>query len=165
MYSAAATSASSRGSTACYSPNCTCRTVSSVSSTTPRLAKIQLTPHKQRESFELPSVNLANSGLLGDSDAPTDDASRQDFDFDEIFQYDHNKASPACCDDASGNRSESGPKGPSDFSFSHYTAHIKGGDEQVKTTRTKSAHPRSRVARPKSACRTIGCRQCHDPRT
>jgi hypothetical protein len=164
MHSASATSPSSGGSIACCGPNCTCRTVSSVSSTTPQLARVQLTPYERRGSFELPSFNLTSGGLLEYSDAPTDDASRQDFDFDEIFHYDHNKPSATGCDDPYGNVSESGLKGPSNSSFSHYTSHIKGGAGQVKMTRTKSGHLRSRVARVKSGCRAVGCRQCHDPR-
>lgn len=165
MHFASAISPSSSGSAACCGPNCTCRTVSAVSSITPRLARVQLTPHERRESFEIPSFNLSNGDPLGDSEAPTDDASRQDFDFDEIFHYDHNKPSATCCDGTLGDISESGSKSPSDFSFSHYTGHIKGGAGQVKLTRTKSGHLRSRVSRVKSGCRTVGCRQCHDSRT
>jgi hypothetical protein len=151
------------GSTTCCGPNGSCRTVSSIGSTISRVARVQLHPYEQRETFASPSARTSNDDLLEDSDAPTDDASKQDFDFDDVFNHDHNGHSSATSyNDSRGSASESGPKGQMDFSFSHYTGHIKGAGS-VKMTRTKSGHLRPRVAWVKSGCRRAGCRQCQQP--
>jgi hypothetical protein len=143
----------STGSTTCYGPGCSCRTVSSIGSTTSRLAKVQLNPYERRESLESPSAKISNHDLLQDSDAPSNDASRQDFDFDDVFAYDHREYSPATGkDNNTGVVSISKQKSHAYFSFSHYASHTKGAGS-VKTTRSKAGRPRPCVARINSGCR------------
>ena len=114
---------------------------------------MQLNPHEQRETFESPSVNISNDDLLEDSDAPNDDASKQDFDFEDVFNYDEIEYSPATSsNDNSGSVLEPRQKTQADFSFSNYAGNVKGAGH-VKMTKTKSGCLRPRVARAKSGCR------------
>lgn len=144
------TSLISTGSAACYGPSCSCRTVSSIGSTTSRFARVQLNPYERRDSLESPSAKTSNHDLLQDSDAPSNDASRQDFDFDDVFAYDHHEHSPATSkDNNTGVVSISRQKSHAYFSFSHYAGHTKGAGS-VKVTRSKAARLPPSVARIKS---------------
>jgi hypothetical protein len=150
----------STGSKTSCGLNCSCRTVSSVGSTAPRFARVQLHPYEQKGPFESPSDNFSNDDLLEDFDAS--DAFKQDFDFNDLFNYDHNENSATSSDDNSGCASLSKPKSQTDFFFSHYAGHMKGAGH-VKMTKTKSGLLRPRVAKVKNGCRRAGCRQFHEP--
>jgi hypothetical protein len=142
----------STGFTTCYGPSCSCRTVSSIGPTTSRLARVQLNPYERRGSFESPSAKISNHGLLQDSGAPGNDASKQDFDFDDIFDYDHHEYSSATSkDNNTGVVSTPRQKSYAYFSFSHYGGHLKGPGS-VKTTRPKAGRLRPCGTRIKSGC-------------
>ena len=163
MSSAFDASLTSPGSATCYGPSCSCRTVSSIGSTTSRFAKVQLNPYERRESLESPSAKVCNHDLLQDSDAPSNDASRQDFDFDDVFACDHHEHSPATGkDNNTGVVSISRQKSHAYFSFSHYAGHTKGAGS-VKMTRSKAGRPPSCVARIKSGCRQPGWSPSQQP--
>jgi hypothetical protein len=151
----------STGFVTCYGPSCSCRTVSSIGSTTSRFTRVQLNPYERRGSFESPS---ANYDPLRDSDAPSNDTSKQDFDFDDVFDYDHHEHSSAAGkDNNAGVVSISRQKSHAYFSFSHYAGHTKGAGS-VKITRPKpGGRPRPCVARIKSGCRQPGCGPCQEP--
>lgn len=153
----------STGSATCCGPSCSCRTVSSIRSTTPRFARVQLNPYEQRESFESPSAKISNDDLLQDSNAPSNDASKQDFDFDDVFDYDHHERSSTTGKDNNntGVVSISRPKSQSYFSFSHYAGHTKGAGS-VKITRLKSCRLRPCAGRTRSGCRQPGCSPCQE---
>jgi hypothetical protein len=123
---------------------------------------VQLNPYEQRESFKSPSAKISNDDLLQDSDAPNNDASKQDFDFDDVFDYDHHERSSATDkDNNTGVVSISRQKSQSYF-YSHYAGHTKGVGS-VKMTRLKSGRLRPCAARIKSGCRQPGCSQCQEP--
>lgn len=105
------------------------------------------------QTFNSPSGSFSNGDALGDSDAPNDDASKQDFNFEEVFEYSHGVyTSSAGNEDDARVTSLSRDKSQAEFFFSHYAADIKGAGH-VKMTRTKSGLPRPRVARVKSGGR------------
>ena len=110
-------------------------------------------PRERRETLDPPSVDIKTDSLLEDSDAPNDDTSKQDFAFEDVFEYDHDEHfSATSSDDNSVRVSVSKHKGRTDFSFSHYSRRTKGAGHG-KMTRTKSGYLRPRVVRVKSGCR------------
>jgi hypothetical protein len=162
MSSASDASLISTGPATCYGPSCSCHTVSFVGSTTPRSARVQLNPYKQRESIEPPSAKTSNDDLQQESDAPSNDASKQDFDFDDVFDYDHHERSSATGKDSNtGVVSISRQKSQAYFSFSHYAGHTKGAGS-VKVARLKPARLRPCVTRIKSGCRQPDCIPCQE---
>ena len=109
-------------------------------------------PCERRETLHPPSVDIKADGLLEDSDAPNDDPSKQDFAFEDMFEYDHDEHSATNTQDNSVSVSGSKHNGQTEFSFSHYSGQTKGAGHRKMTT-TKSGCPRPRVVRVKSGCR------------
>src|SRR5271155_6069033 len=109
-----------------------------------------------------PEAKLLTPKTLAHSNAPSNDASKQDFDFDDVFDYDHHERSSATGkDNNTGVVSISRQKSQSYFSFSHYAGHTKGAGS-VKITRLKSGRLRPCPSRIKSGCRQPGCSPCQE---
>ena len=145
----------SSASTSSCGANCPCRTVSSVSSTTPILARVQLYPNTQNANASPSSPDASNEDLLEDSTMPNDDPSRQDFDFDDVFD-DNKEASHTTNDEVeAGGGLTKREKSQTDFSFSHYSGYIKGTGS-TRLVRMKSGLLKSRHVRVKSGSRRAG---------
>lgn len=135
--------------------NCPCRTVSSVGSTTPRVVQVQLDPYVRSPYTDPPSPDSSNEDLPGHWSTPTNDTFKQDFQFDDVFEYDNdsNRSTNDDLNEGDGLTKKGGSQ--AEFSFSHYSAYTKTAGS-TKLVRTKSGHVMPRHVRVKSGTRRGG---------
>lgn len=148
-------SAPSSASTTSCGANCACRTVSSVGSTTPALAKVQLNPYIRTTTSDSISSDSSSEDLLQDSTTPYNDPSKQDFDFDDVFDYNNELYHNSTLNFGEAVDQTTKEKPEYGFSFSHYSGCIKGMGN-IKMVRTKSGLQKSRHTRVKSGGRRGG---------